>query len=344
MNHFWKDKRVFITGATGFIGSWLTKHLVDFGAFVVILVRDQSPQSELIRSGYMQKVQVINGKLEDFYTLGRAISEYQVDTVFHLGAQTQVTNAILNPFYTFETNIRGTYNLLEACRHTKGTVKRIIIASSDKAYGQGEILPLVEKTPLNAIYPYDVSKACTDLLALSYYHTYNLPVAVTRAANVYGGGDFNWDRLIPGIIHSLYKDERPTLRSDGSFLRDYLFIEDMVYAYLTIGKLFEERDLSGEVFNFGTNQPSSVLQVYKLIAKFMGKEEIKPIIESRVTSETKDQYVSIEKAKQMLSWKPSCSLDVGLEITVDWYKNYFMKRNLDTLRSSKTPQFVTELA
>ncbi len=343
MNKYWKGKNVLVTGATGFIGSWLTKHLVDFGAQVVALVRDQSPQSELVRSGYFKKVQIVNGRLEDYDTIERAISEYQVDSVYHLGAQTQVMNAVYSPYYTLETNIKGTYNLLEACRQMKHFVKRIIIASSDKAYGQSETLPLKEKTSLNAIFPYDVSKACTELIALSYYNTYNLPVAVTRAGNVYGGGDFNWDRLVPGIIQSLYQGERPVLRSDGSFLRDYLFIEDMVYGYLILGKNLLSKNLMGEVFNFGTSKPYTVIEVCRMLAKIMNKEELSPVIQNKATAEIKDQYLSIEKAKSALNWKPYCDLATGLELTADWYKQYFMQQNLEKFRTSTTPQFMAEL-
>ncbi|PCI94983.1 sugar dehydratase [Candidatus Aerophobetes bacterium] len=343
MNKYWNGKNVFVTGATGFIGSWLTKHLVDLGANVVTLVRDQNPQSELIRSGYLQKIQIVNGDLENYKTIERAICEYQIDTVYHLGAQTQVTNAIYSPRNTFETNIRGTYNLLEACRLMKRFVKCIIIASSDKAYGESECLPLTEKTPLNAIYPYDVSKACTDLIALSYYHTYDLPVAITRSSNVYGGGDFNWDRLIPGVIRSLFRDQRPVLRSDGSFLRDYLFIEDMVYGYLILGKKFLSEGLMGQVFNFGTNSPQTVLEICDHLAKFIGKEHLKPVFENTAEAEIKDQYLSIEKAQNLLNWKPRCELSSGLELTVDWYRQYFAQKNLEKYRTSTVAQFVTEL-
>lgn len=330
MKSFWKDKKVFVTGSTGFIGSWLTKRLVDLGAGISVLLYQSKNESELIRSGYINKVRVIEGGLQSYSTLEKVIFEYQIDTIFHLGAQTQVAEAILNPLETYESNIRGTYFLLEACRKHKQLLKRIVVASSDKAYGSSPSLPYLEETPLSANYPYDVSKACTDLIALSYYHTYRLPIAVTRCGNVYGGGDFNWDRLIPSTIQSLYHDKSPSLRSDGSSLRDYIFIEDIVNAYLTLAENLEKKSLGGQAFNFSTNQPTSVIKVVDLIGRFMKKVYLKPIIMNEARGEIKDQYLSSEKAKEILNWKPYFNLNLGLELTVDWYSNFFKKSKILT--------------
>ena len=220
----WTGRRVFVTGATGIVGSWLVKRLLELGAYVVALVRDWDPQTELVRSGDILRTNVVNGRLEDYDTLERAINEHEIDTVFHLGAQPIVTTALRNPLPTFEANIRGSYNLLEACRVHRSLVKRVVVASSDKAYGDAPSLPYTEDMPANGRHPYDVSKSCTDLLALSYAHTYDLPVTVARCGNIYGGGDLNWSRIVPGTIRSLWHGERPIIRSNGLFTRDYIYV------------------------------------------------------------------------------------------------------------------------
>lgn len=319
MKKFWKDKKVFVTGAGGFIGSLLMKHLVDSGAQVAILLYQVENKNELIKN----KVRVFEGELQDYSVLEKIIYEEEIDTVFHLGAQTQVKEAFLNPLATYESNVRGTYSLLEACRVHKAYIKRIIVASSDKAYGSAVNLPYTEDTPLKALYPYDVSKACTDLIALSYYHTYGLPVVVTRCGNVYGGGDFNWDRLIPSTIKSFYEDLAPSLRSDGMSFRDYVFVEDIVNAYVILAKNLEEKHLAGQAFNFSTNQPSSTLEIVQLIGRFMKKDHIQPIIMNEAHAEIKNQYLTSEKAYKILRWKPYFNLKIGLEMTVDWYVSFF---------------------
>lgn len=335
MNPFWKDKKVFITGSTGFIGSWLTKRLVDLGAQVAILFYESNFESELVRSGYIKKVRIVKGLLQDYSILEKIIYENGIDTVLHLGAQTQVVEAILNPLETYESNVRGTYSLLEACRIHRKQVKRIVVASSDKAYGTSTILPYVEETPLRAVYPYDVSKACTDLIALSYYHTYGLPIVVSRCGNVYGGGDFNWDRLIPSVIKSFYDEISPRLRSNGESLRDYVFVEDIVNAYLMLGEQLEAKHLEGQAFNFSANQPKTVLEVVHLIGRFMKKDHLKPIIINEAQREIKNQYLNSEKAEKILNWKPYFNLNLGLQLTIDWYQNFFKHEKKSLVKAIK---------
>lgn len=340
MNKFWQDKHVFITGGSGFIGSWLTRHLVDLGAEVTLLYYDHKEPCELINSGYFKKVHIIDEGLEDPITLARILYEYRIDTVFHLGAQTQVQEAYLNPFVTYESNIRGTYSLLEACRIQGESIKRIIVASSDKAYGAHEALPYLESTSLRAKYPYDVSKACTDLIALSYYHTYGLPVAVTRCGNVYGGGDFNWERLIPSVIKSLYHEKSPILRSDGTALRDYIFVEDVVQAYLTLGEQLDIKNLQGEAFNFSGSEPTSVIQVVGLLTQLMNKTHLTPIIENNTQAEIPNQHLSAQKAWEKLGWKAYIPLKLGLSMTFDWYLQFFKEEDLVKKEVSLVMEYV----
>ena len=253
-NNFWKGKNVFITGCTGLLGSWLTKALVERGANVIGLIRDLVPKSNLNWSGFNKKITTIRGELEDYVLLERALNEYEIDSVYHLGAQTIVTIANRNPISTFETNIKGTWNLLEACRRSP-KIERIIFASSDKAYGAQDKLPYNEETPLEGRHPYDVSKSCADLLCQSYHETYNLPVCITRCGNFYGGGDLNFNRIVPGTIRSVLNKEQPIIRSNGKMIRDYFYIEDGVEAYLTLAEKMDEDNIHGEAFNFSNEEP-----------------------------------------------------------------------------------------
>lgn len=318
---FWRDRHVFVTGATGFLGSWLTKALVDNGARVTILYRDIVPHSLLAQSGYLDKVNVVRGTLEDYPTIERALGEYEIDTVFHVGAQAIVEIANRNPLSTFETNIKGTWNVLEACRRTP-TIKRIVIASSDKAYGIHETLPYDEKAPLQGRFPYDASKSAADLLAQSYYHTYKLPVAITRCGNFFGGGDLNFNRIVPGTIRSLLYNESPVIRSDGAFRRDYLYIEDAARAYLTLAEKMENPSLHGHAFNFSAESPKTVLEVVNALIAAMGSNQ-RPTILNTAHHEIPDQYLSAAKAKTMLDWQPHFSLETALAKTVAWYKTFF---------------------
>ena len=262
---FWLDRPVFVTGGTGLVGSWLVKRLVEAGADVVCLVRDWVPQSELVRTGLIERVKVVRGDIRDPVNLERILGEYEIDTVLHLAAQTIVTIANRNPISTFETNIAGTWNLMEACRRSP-KVKQIVIASSDKAYGDQEVLPYSEDTPLQGQHPYDVSKSCTDLIANTYAVSYDLPVAITRCGNFYGGGDLNWNRIVPGTIRSILRGQRPVIRSNGKYIRDYFYVEDGAAAYMLLAEqLARYGDLKGEAFNFSNEIQMTVSDVVEKI-------------------------------------------------------------------------------
>jgi CDP-glucose 4,6-dehydratase len=318
----WSSHRIFVTGATGIVGSWLVKRLVGEGAYVVALVRDWDPQSELIRSGDVQRTSVVSGALESYETIERAINEHEIDTVFHLGAQPIVTTALRNPLPTFEANIRGSYHVLEACRVHAGFVKRVVVASSDKAYGDVEQLPYTEDMPVQGRHPYDVSKSCTDLLAMSYAHTYRLPVAVARCGNIYGGGDLNWSRIVPGTIRSLLRGERPVLRSNGLFTRDYIFVDDVVDGYLALAAAADREAILGEAFNFSPEGRFTVLEITRAIQRLMGRTDLEPVILDQVRAEIADQYLDSSKATRLLNWSPRFTLDEGLRKTIAWYRAF----------------------
>ena len=320
---FWRDRPVFVTGATGLLGSWLTKALHDAHAEVVVLVRDWVPGSELCRSGVLEQLRVVRGELCDQALVERILGEYEVNTVLHVGAQALVPVANRNPVSTFESNIRGTWTLLEACRRSP-TVKQIVVASSDKAYGEQEDLPYREDAPLKGRYPYDASKACADLLAQSYWATFQLPVVVARCGNLYGGGDLNWNRIIPGTIRSLIRRERPVVRSDGSLVRDYFYVEDGASAYMTLAqRLAEERALAGEAFNFSNEQPISVLELVRAMLTLMEAEGVEPLILNQAPHEIPRQYLSALKARERLGWRARFSLEQGLSRTIRWYRDFF---------------------
>jgi CDP-glucose 4,6-dehydratase len=319
----WSERRVFVTGATGIVGSWLVKRLLDLGANVVTLVRDWDPQTELIRSGDILRTSVVSGRLEDYSALERAINEHDIDTVFHLGAQPIVQTALRNPLPTFEANVRGSYNLLEACRVHRSLVQSVVVASSDKAYGDGPSLPYTEDMPVNGRHPYDVSKSCTDLIALSYAHTYDLPVTVARCGNIYGGGDLNWSRIVPGTIRSLWRGERPIIRSNGLLTRDYIFVDDVVDGYLALAEQGGREDVKGHAFNFSPESQVSVLAITQAIQKSMQRLDLEPVILDQARGEIRDQYLDSARARTRLSWTARHSLDEGLRRTVGWYRQYF---------------------
>lgn len=318
----WAGRRVFVTGASGFVGSWLAKALVAAGAHVVALIRDLDDQSELVRSGAITKISVVNGSLEEYFALERAINEFECDTVFHLGAQALVGAAFRNPLPTFESNIRGTYNLLEVCRVHSGIVKAVVIASSDKAYGDHEHLPYTEEHGLVGRHPYDVSKSCTDLIATSYHHTYKMPIAIARCGNVYGGGDLNWSRIVPGTIRSLLNGERPVLRSDGTMIRDYFYVEDAVNAYLALAEQIETPGVAGNAFNFSTEQPVTVNEIVATIQDAMGIHNLPPIILNTAKAEIKAQALSSGKARKVLGWHAEHDFARGMKKTAEWYRAY----------------------
>lgn len=323
----WADKRVLVTGATGMVGSRLTRRLADEHAHVVALVRDADPQSELLRSGTIDRISVVSGALEDYRAVERAVNEHEVDTVFHLGAQTIVGTAHRAPVATFESNVQGTWNVLEVARTMAPLVRRVVVASSDKAYGEQESLPYREDMPLTGRHPYEVSKSCTDLLTQAYFHTYGLPVAIARCGNIYGPGDLNWSRIVPGTIRSLYRGEQPVLRSDGTFLRDYLFVDDVVDAYLLLATALDDESVRGEAFNFSDESPLSVTEIYDATCRAMGAGAVEPLVLDQAEGEIRDQYLSAEKARERLGWKAGFTLQEGLARTVAWYTALFRSRD-----------------
>jgi CDP-glucose 4,6-dehydratase len=318
---FWQDRRVFVTGCTGFLGSKLTARLIAAGADVIGLVRDQVPRSDLIRTGLIDSVTVVEGEVTNYEFLERILAEYEINTIFHLAAQTIVGIANRAPLSTFETNVRGTWVLLEAARRNP-TVNRIVVASSYHAYGEGAPLPYQEDSPLGACHPYDVSKSCTDLIARAYAHTYGLPIVVTRFANLFGGGDLNWNRLVPGTIRSVLRGEPPVIRSDGAFSRDYLFIEDATEAYLRLAEQIHQPDICGQAFNFGLDRPTTVLEMVKTIVRLSSYPELKPIILNEAQNEVVDKFLTSAKARQVLEWQPKYSLEDGLKKSIIWYREF----------------------
>ena len=318
---FWRDRPTFVTGATGLVGGWLVKSLVAAGADVVCLVRDWIPDCELVRSGHLDKVKIVRGDICDQEMMERALGEYEIDTVIHLAAQTIVGIANRNPVSTFEANIAGTWRLLEACRRSP-KVKQIVIASSDKAYGDQDILPYDETTPLQGQHPYDVSKSCADLISYTYAKSYDLPVTITRCGNFYGGGDLNWNRIVPGTIRSILRGQAPVIRSDGSFVRDYFYVEDGAAAYMLLAeKLAQNPELRGEAFNFSNELQVTVLELIHKILAQMGSD-LQPDVRNEASNEIKHQYLSAAKAKRMLDWEPLYTLDSALQQTIQWYTDF----------------------
>ncbi|SHI52644.1 CDP-glucose 4,6-dehydratase [Geosporobacter subterraneus DSM 17957] len=320
---FWINRNVFVTGCTGFLGSYLVQELLNRGANVTGLIRDWVADSKLISEGYDKKINIVKGSLEDLQLLERIMGEYEIEIVFHIAAQAIVGIANRNPLSTFKANIEGTWNVLEACRRTP-TIKQVIVASSDKAYGDQEKLPYDETMPLQGKHPYDVSKSCTDLLAQAYYQTYRLPVCITRCGNLYGGGDLNFNRIIPQTIQSILHGKAPEIRSDGTFIRDYFYVEDAVFAYLLLVENMEDGKIYGEAFNFSNEIQLTVLELVHQILTLMSSE-LKPVILNQGQHEIKHQYLSAEKARKLLNWTPKYSLEEGLYKTIQWYKAYFKK-------------------
>jgi CDP-glucose 4,6-dehydratase len=318
---FWQDKPVFVTGATGLVGGWLVKRLLNAGADVISLVRDWVPQSEMVRSRDIERIKVVRGDLRDRECLERILGEYEINTVFHLAAQTIVGIANRNPISTLESNILGTWNLLEACRRSP-VVKSIVVASSDKAYGDQAVLPYSEDTPLQGQHPYDVSKSCADLIAHMYAVSYQLPVAITRCGNFYGGGDLNWNRIVPGTIRSVLRGKRPIIRSDGKFVRDYFYVEDGAEAYMALAEGLANRpELRGEAFNFSYEIQISVLDLVQQILDRMGSK-LEPDVRNEASNEIRHQYLSAAKVQKVLGWKPLYNLDEGLNRTIMWYREF----------------------
>ncbi len=317
--NFWRDRSVLVTGATGLLGGWLTRSLLSHGASVVCLVRDWVPQCELVRKNQLEQVNVVRGDVTDRGVIERALGEYEVQTVFHLAAQTIVGIANRNPVSTFESNIQGTWNLLEACRRSP-LVSAIVVASSDKAYGTHSVLPYSEDMALQGRHPYDVSKSCADLISQAYAATFDLPVGITRCGNFYGGGDLNWNRVVPGTIRSVLRGERPVIRSDGQFIRDYFYVEDGAAAYMLLAeRLSADRALRGQPFNFSNEIQITVLELVAKILSKMGSK-LEPEVQNQASNEVRHQFLSAERAREQLNWAPSFTLDEGLERTIAWYR------------------------
>jgi len=317
----WAERRVLVTGATGVVGSSLTRRLVDEGAYTVALVLDQDPMSEAVRSGTLDRIHVVNGRLEDPSTVERSIVDHEVDTVFHLGAQTIVGSARRAPVATFTSNVQGTWNVLDVARRQPDLVRAVVVASSDKAYGTSPVLPYTEDMPLHGQGPYDVSKSCTDLVAQSYATTYGVPVAIARCGNIYGGGDLNWSRIVPGTIRDLLLGRTPVLRSDGTYLRDYLHVDDVVDAYLALASVADRPELVGQAFNFSDGSPMSVRAIYDAVCRETVGDLVEPVVLGGATDEIKDQYLDSSKARELLDWSVEVGLDEGLRRTVPWYRD-----------------------
>lgn len=320
--NFWRDRAVLVTGATGLLGGWLTQALLARGANVSVLVRDWVPQAEIVRRGQFEEVSVVSGDVTDREVVERALGEYEVEVVFHLAAQTIVGIANRNPVSTFESNIRGTWNVLESCRRSP-RVRSVVIASSDKAYGDQTSLPYNEDMPLQGCHPYDVSKSCADLIAQAYAHTYDTPVGITRCGNFYGGGDLNWNRIVPGTIRSVLRGEQPVIRSDGQYIRDYLYVEDGALAYILLAeRLFSHPELTGMAFNFSYEKQVTVLQFVEQILRNM-RSDLTPIVKNEPLKEIRAQSLSAQRARDMLEWTPMFTVDEGLKRTIEWYRRMF---------------------
>lgn len=319
--NFWQDRPVLITGATGLLGSWIVQALCARGAHAVTLVRDWVPESRFLNSALQERTIVIRGDVCDQAILERVLGEYEIDTVLHLAAQTIVGIANRNPLSTFETNIGGTWKLLEAARRSP-KVKAIVVASSDKAYGNADQLPYREDTPLRGEHPYDASKSCADLIAHCYAKTWDSKVAITRCGNFFGGGDLNWNRIIPGTIRSILRGENPVIRSDGKFVRDYIYVEDAVDCYLHLAKALHTRpELAGEAFNFSTGEPRTVVNVVEAIQRAMSSE-LDPIILNEASNEIPEQFLDSSKAIDQLSWQAKFGFEDGLQRTITWYSDF----------------------
>jgi len=321
MNAFWRDRPTLVTGATGLVGGWLVSRLLEAGAQVTCLVRDWIPRSLVVRGGLLDRVNTVRGDVRDQAFLERVLGESEIDSVIHLAAQTIVGIANRNPISTLETNVAGTWTLLEACRRSP-VVRQIVLASSDKAYGDQERLPYDESTPLQGRHPYDVSKSCGDLIAQMYATTYGLPLAITRCGNFFGGGDLNWNRIVPGTIRSILRGERPVIRSDGQCIRDYFYVEDGAAAYMLLAeRLASDRALSGSAFNFSNEIQMSVSELVDRVLALMGSSLV-PHIRNEGSHEIRRQYLSARLARERLQWSPEYSLDEGLRRTIEWYRAF----------------------
>jgi CDP-glucose 4,6-dehydratase len=318
---FWKGKTVFVTGATGLMGGWLVKALLREGAEIVALVRDAAPKSMAVREGLIDEIAVVTGELESLETMQRAIAEYEPHTVFHLAAQPLVQVAKRDPVGTLRANVMGTWNVLEACRLAGHS--NVVVASSDKAYGASEKLPYKETQPLEGRYPYDVSKSCADLVAQMYAATYGVKVAIARCGNLFGGGDLNFSRTIPGVVKATLAGERFVIRSDGKFVRDFLYVKDAAEAYLLLGeRLAEDAAVAGEAFNFSLETRLTVLEIVEMTLGIMRRKDLEPVIQNAASAEIREQYLDAGKAREKLRWKPKYAMEEAIAETVEWYREH----------------------
>lgn len=321
----WRRRRVFVTGCTGLVGAWLTEWLVAAGADVVGLIRDNVPHSNFYTLGLDRRIVSVRGELEDYALIERTLNEYEIEVVFHLAAQTIVGIANSSPLSTFSANIAGSWHVLEAARHTKH-IKAVVMASSDKAYGTHEVLPYTEEAPLVGKHPYDVSKSCADLISHTYWVTYKLPVAITRCGNFYGGGDLNFNRIVPGTIRSLIDGQRPIIRSDGTLIRDYFYVKDGVGAYVATAEKLLAGACGGEAYNFSNEIQVNVRELVDVICRVAGVSGLEPVIQNDAPNEIPHQYLSAAKARRELGWTPGYTLEQGMAETVEWYRRFFQEQ------------------
>ncbi len=316
----WQGRRVLVTGAGGFVGGQLAKELVDLGASVVTVLRDARGDRRLAALGLAGAVDVVYGSIADYATVERAFNEYEIEYCLHLAAQAIVGAANRSPLSTFESNIRGTWTVLEAARNSH-LLRGLVFASSDKVYGDQSVLPYAEESPLSAVYPYDASKLCAETLARGYARTYDLPIAIVRCANIYGGGDLNWSRIVPGTIRSMLNGEAPIVRSDGTLERDYMHVDDAVDAYLTLAENVTRDDVRGEAFNFGWGRGYAAIELVREILRH-AERPLEPRILGENHGEIQRQWLSSEKARRVLGWEPAVSLEDGIARSVRWYRDY----------------------
>jgi len=327
LQQYWKNKSVLVTGCSGFLGSWLTEELLGRGAQVIGLADEWASESRFMTSRLDVIIPTINGKVENISLVEKTLKDHRIDTVFHLAARAIVGDGLEDPALTFESNIRGTWSVLEASRRV-GTVRRIVSASSDKAYGIHDQLPYREDFSLQGEHPYDVSKSCADLICRTYHVSYQLPVCVTRCGNFYGGGDLHFSRIVPGTIRSVLLGEAPVIRSDGSYVRDYIYIKDVVFAYMHLAEQMDRADVTGEAFNFGAESKVTVYELVQKILLLMDRQDLQPVVENRAQYEIKEQHLSARKAREILGWKAQYGLDRALEETISWYRDLFAKEDL----------------
>ena len=325
---FWKNKKILITGASGFVGSNLVHKLLDYGSQVTTFIYEIDNSSPLVKSKNIHETQVIFGDLSNFDSVFRAVKDSRVEIIFHLGAETIVETARLNPLRTMQSNVAGTWNVLESARLLQDQVRSTVIASSDKAYGNSIKLPYDETFPLAGIGLYDVSKSCTDLISKSYAHNFNLNISIARCGNIYGPGDLNWSRIVPGTIRSILRNERPIIRSSGKNLRDYIYIDDILDAYLKLGRLSDQIELQGEAFNFSREEPISVLEMVEEIRKSFADTLLEPKILNQAENEILDQHLDSSKARGILKWEPRMDLAAGLQNTKEWYVEHQLENEI----------------